>query len=280
MMLKAKCLMRMTALVLLLCLLVPCFGFTANAVNEDTAALEEQPGITVSRVRNKAKSSSTVIGCLENGTQLNVLGSKSGYYKINCFEMTGYIAKEQVVRDEEGNYFVRCLASSSETTTLPAVSQEAALDLRSTIRSYASKFLGVRYVWGGTTPKGFDCSGFVKYVFKYAGYKLNRNCTNQLKNGVIIAKDDLQCGDLIFFKNTSHSGGFSSHIGIYIGNGQMIHCGSKGVAIVSFEKDYYQNHFLCARRVVLTDTMQETLTAATGVNQNINSSFWRDSAQP
>lgn len=279
-MLKSTRLARLTVLVLLLCLLMPCFGSVASAADEAASKQETPSGITVSQVRHKAKDSATVIGCLENGTKLTVLGTSKGYYKIKCFEMTGYIIKEQVVRDEEGNYFVRCLASSNETKVLPAATAEDALSVRTTIRSYASKFLGVRYVWGGTTPKGFDCSGFVKYVFNHSGYKLNRNCTNQLKNGVIIAKEDLQCGDLIFFKNTSHSGGFSSHIGIYIGNGQMIHCGSKGVAIVSFDKDYYQNHFLCARRVILTDTMQEALTATTGVNQNINSSFWRDSAQP
>lgn len=275
-MLKATRLVRLVALVLLVCLLLPNLGAVASAADDTAAEQEVQSGITVSQVRNKAKSSSVVIGCLENGTKLTVLGTSKGYYKIDCFEMKGYIAKEQVIRDGEGNYFVRCLASSKETKILPAATAEDALSVRTLIRTYASKFLGVRYVWGGTTPKGFDCSGFVKYVFKYAGYQLNRNCTNQLKNGVIIAKEDLQCGDLIFFKNTSHSGGFSSHIGIYIGNGQMIHCGSKGVAIVSFEKDYYQNHFLCARRVVLTESVQETLTTAAGVNQNINSSFWRD----
>ena len=267
---------RLLALVLALCLLIPCFGSYASAADEADAA-EAPAGITASWVRYGAKFSGTVIGCLENGTKITVLSSTKYFYKIDCFDMKGYIAKEQVIQDEEGNYIVRCLASSSETTVLPTVSAEEVLSQRSVVKTYSAKFKGVKYVWGGTSPRGFDCSGFTQYVFKHAGFALNRNCNNQMRNGVIIAKEDMQCGDLIFFENTQgNKNQVATHVGIYIGNGKMIHAGSKGIAIVDLSNSYYENHYLCARRVILTDTMEQTLPVASGVNQNINSSFWRD----
>ena len=116
--------------------------------------------------------------------------------------------------------------------------------------------IGVPYVSGGTTPYGFDCSGFTQYVFNNSGHAMNRSLYIQMQDSIIIAKEDLQCGDLIIFQNTTGWGHFASHIGIYIGNGQLIHAGSKGVTCSSLDAEYWASRYVGARRVIdITDAL-------------------------
>ena len=252
----------------------------STEVEDTTVDTEPAPsGRTVSLVFRYASLTGTIIGCLENGTKVKIIGSSGQFYRIDCYEIKGYIAKAQLIQDENGDYYVNADPTRSDTKVLPTVSATDALKLRSMIRATAKQYIGVPYVWGGETPKGFDCSGFTQYVFRKNGYELHRSALQQLQDGVIISKADLQCGDLIYFTGTVHSGSYASHIGIYIGNGQMIHAGSKGIAIVDFNKAYYQNHFLCARRIILSDVVLETIAPTTGLTQNINSSFWRENTQ-
>lgn len=116
--------------------------------------------------------------------------------------------------------------------------------------------MGTPYKWGGTTAEGFDCSGFILYVFNQFDVKLSRTSESQSKEGIEVAQEDLQPGDLVFF-NTSGSG--VSHVGIYMGDGQFAHSSSsKGVKFNKLSEDYYSKRFVTARRVVDdTDVMQK-----------------------
>lgn len=235
----------------------------------------DNQGHLVSLVRRSQSSGSTVIGCLEDGTRISVLKTVGAFYRIDCYDMNGYIAKSQVQINENGEYVVMCDPESKESKYLPAYSSQAALNLRSLIRDVSDNYLGVRYVYGGTSPKGFDCSGYTQYVMKEAGITLERTALDQLQNGVVIAKEDLQCGDLVFFSNTGR-GGFCSHVAIYIGNGQIIHSGaSTGVVIADLNSSYYREHFLCGRRVILSDVAVTAAIPSAGILQS-SSSFWRD----
>lgn len=98
---------------------------------------------------------------------------------------------------------------------------------------YASKFLGNRYVWGGTSlTKGADCSGFVQSIFKYFGYKLNRTAAEQSKNGTAVSNNKLKPGDLLFYHTDRRQKNRISHVAIYIGNGKIIHAANRRAGIV------------------------------------------------
>ncbi len=119
--------------------------------------------------------------------------------------------------------------------------------------SYAMEFLGTRYVYGGTTPNGFDCSGFAKYVYAQFGYTLNRVASDQYNNGVYVPSDSLMPGDLVFFSNNGAQSGIY-HVGIYIGNHQFIHAANsqRGVVISYLNEGYYAHYYFGARRILPT----------------------------
>lgn len=110
--------------------------------------------------------------------------------------------------------------------------------------AYASNFLGTPYKWGGTTPAGFDCSGFTQYVFRHFGVTLGRTTYNQINNGYAVSRDELKPGDLVFYGK----GGSPTHMGIYVGNGMYIHAPRTGdvVKISSYDRSDY----ITARRVM------------------------------
>ena len=275
--LRQLCLL-LSALLLLLC----ASPVSAVADSAKPVFSEEAPSSVraVTKVRAVPAPGTVIIGCLEEGTALTVLGVEGGYYRIDCYDMVGYIYHRQVAVDEDGTYRVRCNPESSETTYFANNSATQALNLTSQLRSTALAYFGVRYVVGGTSPRGFDCSGLTQYVFKTAGYTLKRTVAQQLQSGIIIPKDALQCGDLVFFKYTTAEGSLYSHIGIYIGNGQVLHASStRGVTIDNLNTPYYTEHYLCARRVVLSDISEINTIPSVSATQNFNSAYWRENSR-
>lgn len=113
----------------------------------------------------------------------------------------------------------------------------------------AKQYLGVKYLWGGTTPQtGFDCSGYVSYVFNQNGISLPRVSRDQYTVGTKVAFEDLQPGDLVFFSFVGN--GVVSHDGIYLGNGQFINASSsKGVTVYTIGP-YWKSIYVGARRVL------------------------------
>lgn len=245
-----------------------------TVLNMENMAAESQSHL-VSQVHYGASSSTVVIGCLENGSKLTVLGTKKGFYKIDCGDMNGYIAVDQVIQDENGDYYISADPEHEDSKYLNSYSTQTALQLRSSVVQLSQKYLGVRYVLGGMSKRGFDCSGLLKYVFNEAGIELGRTVRNQMQDGIIIAKEDLQAGDLVVFSNTVGYG-FASHIGIYLGNGQMIHAGEKGVKIVSLDGDYYTRHYQCSIRIILSDVAAAaTLPTVSTITSTVGSG-WRN----
>ncbi len=118
------------------------------------------------------------------------------------------------------------------------------------IVAIATSMVGVPYLWGGSTPAGFDCSGFIYYVYQQAGIPIPRTNSKGM-DARSYYLDAPQVGDLVFFANTYTSG--ISHLGIYIGNNQFIHAGSKGITITSLNDSYWKKHFDSYKRFYAAD---------------------------
>ncbi|NMC26626.1 MAG: peptidoglycan endopeptidase, partial [Syntrophomonadaceae bacterium] len=132
----------------------------------------------------------------------------------------------------------------------PVVSRSGDSVTGSRIIEKAANYLGTPYVYGGSSPSGFDCSGFTQYIYKQLGISLYRTAASQYGHGVQVSKSQLIAGDLVFFKC---GGSTINHVGIYCGNGQFIHSSSPssgGVIYSSLNSGYYANTYVGARRIV------------------------------
>ena len=110
----------------------------------------------------------------------------------------------------------------------------------------AMQYMGVPYVYGGSSPSGFDCSGFVQYVYRQSGIELPRTADIQFEVGMPVSREELQPGDLVFFAGDYVN---ISHVGIYLRDGEFIHASTTyGIAIDSLDRDYRRAHYVGARR--------------------------------
>lgn len=207
-------------------------------------------------VRSGPSTSYSSLARANQGEQAYIIGFNNQWYKVIYNSHVGYIRSdylnlteipyENAASSKEPLFFEN---GKSTGVTPSAAALKGDNNTASQIIANAKKHLGTPYVWGGTSPSGFDCSGFVQYVFKQSGISLPRSTTDQVKVGTYVSKSNLKPGDLVFLQNTYRQG--VSHVGIYIGDGKMIHASSsKGVVTSSLSTSYYTQHYHSARRVL------------------------------
>jgi cell wall-associated NlpC family hydrolase len=132
-----------------------------------------------------------------------------------------------------------------------------ALTLRHGLFELAKDQLGSRYVYGSSRPGAFDCSGLTYYLYRQYGIDIHRTASTQLQDGIVVSRDGLQVGDLIFFRS---GGYYVGHVGIYVGNGQIIHAGNGGVGYAELDSSWFARNYLCARRIVTVSA--QTISSA------------------
>ena len=179
-----------------------------------------------------------LLATLSQGETAYIIGFNCGWYKVQYNGLTGYIRSDLVALMEAPKFNAQLTVGKS-----PVVET-----MGQKIVALAQDYMGVPYVWGGTTPKGFDCSGFTQYVFDKMGYSLKRTAAQQLKNGYEVT--NLKVGDLVFFTNTYATSAAASHVGIYMGDNLFIHAAGGGVKVTSLDHEYYAPRYIGARRIV------------------------------
>lgn len=186
-------------------------------------------------LRAEPSLSAAVIGKLYEGTTAEIIGINSGWLKVNSSAGTGYISPDYV------EYIELSSASAGQASSNSSLGQQ--------VVDKALSYLGVKYVYGGASPSGFDCSGLSYYVYKQFGVTLNRSSSAQTSNGYKVSKSELMPGDLVFFSSPGSSS--VGHVGIYIGNGQMVHSVKPGhsVEIDTINSGYYSTYYWGARRI-------------------------------
>lgn len=205
---------------------------------------------SVVNVRSNPGTQNPVLFQLREKTFTKIIGIKDGWYHIEYGELSGYIHADYLeIKKKEQTTVELSESINTDITDNPSVT-DAFSDLRSEIVSFAKKYIGTKYKYGGRSPsEGFDCSGFVYYVFKNFGYTLNPGASNQMGKTLSISKSDLLPGDLVFFNAGSSKK--ATHVGIYIGNNSFIHAVNSGkpVTITSLSQNYYKKYYVGAGRV-------------------------------
>ena len=211
---------------------------TSNGTSSSTTSTMYVTASDGLNVRKGPSTSYSKVANLPKGTAVTVYSTSNGWSKISANGIEGYVSSQ---------YLSTTKPSSTETTTPSTGSSVDA------VLNFANKQMGKPYVWGAEGPSSFDCSGFTYYVYKNAaGITLPRVSADQSKYGTTVSKSNLRAGDLVFFDTSGSNNGAVSHVGIYIGGGQMIHCSSsKGQVIkTSIETNYWVNAFVRAKRVL------------------------------
>ncbi|MCH5211724.1 MAG: C40 family peptidase [Oscillospiraceae bacterium] len=242
------------------------------------ASVSATSGLTV---RASGSQDAASVGLVNDGDNIIIVGTEGEYTKIiygndytegyvinSGIETTGEWIEKQTVTEEQKRVAAEKLeaerqeriakanaakASSRYSITDTSASASAPAAVSSGkgggqgIVNTAMKYLGTPYVWGGTSPAGFDCSGLVQYACRANGISVPRVAASQRGAGRYVSRENLQPGDLVFFSN----GGGVSHVGIYVGNGNMIHAPQTGdvVKISSINTSYRLSHYAGAVRV-------------------------------
>ncbi|MBQ3095338.1 MAG: C40 family peptidase [Clostridia bacterium] len=218
---------------------------------------------SVVHLRDRAAIAGKSLAKLPEGTGVTLLGVSNGWYKVKYGNTTGYMHGEYVEPTEKITAAPSKAPAASAGTTSSTFSATETVTFGSSpykaldnayaeeiqkILDLAHAQLGVPYVWGGTTRKGFDCGGLIYYIFRNLGYT-DFPRTKQWTAGTKVTYSQLVPGDLVYFSN---NGAGAGHVGLYVGDGMFIHAPSPGkkVQYTTLASGYYRNHFLYGARII------------------------------
>lgn len=187
---------------------------------------------TTVNFRSQPNTSSSVLASFKNGTVVDVTGVQSNWFKVTYNGKSGYVHPDYVsFSGVQGTSSTSNSNSETIVSSANAVSYTGTSEKRAEVLEYAAQFLGTPYVYGGSTPSGFDCSGFTSYVFANTVGTIPRVAQSQFDATTRVSLEDLEPGDLVFFGSSASS---ISHVGIYVGDNTFIHSPHTG-EVVKYE---------------------------------------------
>ncbi|CEK30404.1 SH3-domain-containing protein [[Clostridium] sordellii] len=220
-------------------------GNSGNGGSTETPSTGKKATVTASalNVRSGPSTSNGVIGTVYKGNTVEILENSNGWSKIKTSSgQVGWASSQYLSTSGDSSNNGNSGNTSGGETTNPNKAQA--------IINLAKAQLGKPYVWGAEGPNAFDCSGLTYYVYGQNGVSLPRTAREQSNVGTTISQSQLQPGDLIF--SSTDGSGRVTHVGIYIGNGQMIHAPQEGdvVKVTNSNSSYWQSTFVTAKRVL------------------------------
>ncbi len=209
------------------------------------------------RVRKEASTSSEIVTSLPINTAVEVVAEQGEWSQVKVNGKEGYISssllsatKQETSRSattpRKADTSTTEQKQPEKTTTTTTATQKPS-GKGNTVVATAQQYIGCKYVYGGTSPSGFDCSGFTSYVYKAHGVSLSRTAAGQYGNGVAVSRSDLKPGDLVMFGKSG-----ITHVAIYVGGGKIVHAAnsSRGVTTDTINSGYYNKNYVGARRVM------------------------------
>lgn len=226
---------------------------STTPVEENKEIIESKTGyvnVSSANVRSEASKESKVVKTLVLNNEVKILEDLGEWYKIQNGDGVAYIYAS-LVSNEKTQITSR---SSTNRTSTPVSSEKSAALIASangnSVAEFAKQYIGYKYVYGGSGPTTFDCSGFTMYVYKQFGINLPHNAVTQSNYGAYVSKSNLVPGDLVIFNNSSNTS--IGHSGIYIGNGKIVHAANskRGVTTDTILSGYYNTRFVEGRRLL------------------------------
>ena len=222
-------------------------------INSQTVNLRESANTTSKIITQLSINTEVKVISIENGWSYVEVNGKKGYISEDLLSTAKSTTSRSSLNEREQNNVntdttdtVSTNKNETNTTnTNTATSNNTTVSGNgNNVVNYAKQFLGNKYVYGGTTPSGFDCSGFTQYVYKHFGISLNRTAAAQYSNGTSVT--NLQAGDLVMFGKSG-----INHVGIYMGGNTFIHAAnsSRGVTTDTLASGYYKTNYVGARRI-------------------------------
>ena len=213
-------------------------------------------------IRAEASTDADIIMVVELNTELKVIGEEGDWYKAETSQGDAYVSKDLLSSKKTAVTTSRGSGKTDNKVEAKATTSTSSSAKGKEVVSYAKKFLGVPYVYGGASPSGFDCSGFTMYAYKKVGISMPHGAQSQSRLGKKISTNksskssilnNLKAGDLVFFLDYQTMDEIG-HCGIYIGDGKFIHASSGSGYCVKIDNllpgNYYNTRYCAARRVI------------------------------
>ena len=228
---------------------------------ENTTTLNKTAYISSTGInfREEPNTDSIVLKVFSQNAKITILEEQGTWYKIKHNDQEGYVLKEYVSDKKvevTSRSSVERTTTENKTTDIASTTQKIVEETTTKtsskgqdVANYVKQFVGCKYVYGGSTPKGFDCSGLTMYVYKKYGINLSHSATAQSKVGTKVERANLQPGDLVFFRNYRTNTGIG-HVGIYIGNNKFVHASTEKTGVITSSlTGSYSTRFVTARRM-------------------------------